>query len=68
MKNSERDFEIFRLRKEQYLNLNDIGKRFGLSQERVSVIVNDGKEQGYKVPNIRAARNWANEQDSGYGR
>lgn len=57
MKNRERDFEIFRLRKEQYLNLNVIGKRFGLSQERVRVIVNDLEEQGYNVQNFRAARN-----------
>ena len=64
MKNRERDFEIFRLRKEQYLNLNVIGKRFGLSQERVRVIVNDLEEQGYNVKNFRAARNGENDQAS----
>ena len=64
MKNRERDFEIFRLRKEQYLNLNVIGKRFGLRQERVRVIVNDLEEQGYNVQNFRAARNGENDQAS----
>lgn len=64
MKNRERDFEIFRLRKEQYLNLNVIGKRSGLSQERVRVIVNDLEEQRYNVQNFRAARNGENDQAS----
>ena len=54
MKNRERDFEIFRLRKEQYLNLKVIGDRLGLSQERVRVIVNDLEKQGYNVQNFRA--------------
>ena len=52
MKNHERDLEIFRLRKEQYLNLKVIGNRFGLSQERVRVIVNDLEEKGYNVQNF----------------
>ena len=62
MKNRERDFEIFRLRKEQYLNLKVIGNRFGLSQERVRVIVNDLEEKGYNVQNFRAARDGENNQ------
>jgi len=62
MKNRERDFEIFRLRKEQYLNLKVIGDRLGLSQERVRVIVNDMEDQGYNVQNFRAARDGENNQ------
>ena len=64
MKNRERDLEIFRLRKEQYLNLKVIGNRFGLSQERVRVIVNDLEEKGYNVQNFRAARDGENNQAS----
>jgi|TARA_R110000824_G_scaffold312534_1_gene499599 biotin operon repressor len=64
MKNRERDFEIFRLRKEQYLNLKVIGDRLGLSQERVRVIVNDLEKQGYNVQNFRAARDGENDQTS----
>jgi biotin operon repressor len=64
MKNRERDFEIFRLRKEQYLNLKVIGDRLGLSQERVRVIVNDLEKQGYNVQNFRAARDGKNDQTS----
>jgi len=64
MKNRERDFEIFRLRKEQYLNLKVIGDRLGLSQERVRVIVNDMEDQGYNVQNFRAARDGENNQTS----
>jgi len=64
MKNRERDFEIFRLRKEQYLNLKVIGDRLGLSQERVRVIVNDLEKQGYNVQNFRAARDRKNDQTS----
>ena len=64
MKNHERDLEIFRLRKEQYLNLKVIGNRFGLSQERVRVIVNDMEDQGYNVQNFRAARDGENNPTS----
>ena len=64
MKNRERDFEIFRLRKQQYLNLKVIGDRLGLSQERVRVIVNDLEKQGYNVQNFRAARDGENDQTS----
>lgn len=47
VKHKDRNEEIFRLRTDKFMNLRAIGKRFGLSQERVRVIVNDMEESGY---------------------
>lgn len=39
MKESARNLEIYRLRKEERMTLEAIGRRFGLSRERVRQLV-----------------------------
>jgi DNA-directed RNA polymerase sigma subunit (sigma70/sigma32) len=41
----ERNLEMHRLRKEKAMTLTAIGKRYGLTRERVRVIVNKIEEQ-----------------------
>jgi|TARA_R110001599_G_scaffold167192_7_gene357093 DNA-directed RNA polymerase sigma subunit (sigma70/sigma32) len=48
-----RDLEIFRLRKQQYLTLGFIAKKFDLSKERVRIIVKEMDKKGYDVSNFR---------------
>jgi DNA-directed RNA polymerase sigma subunit (sigma70/sigma32) len=51
----ERDAEMLRLWKEELMTLSAIGRKYGLSRERVRQIVN--KQRTKNVQDIRASRN-----------
>ena len=58
----ERNLEMNRLRKEKAMTLTAIGKRYGLTRERVRVIVNKVEEQNSNKHNqdIRTTRDGEN--------
>lgn len=51
----ERDAEMLRLWKEELMTLSAIGRKYGLSRERVRQIVK--KQRTKNVQDIRASRN-----------
>jgi DNA-directed RNA polymerase specialized sigma subunit len=60
MDTKQRDYQIYEMRTKYYMTMTAIGKRVGLSRERVRQIVKKvGENLGdYKnVQNIRASRN-----------
>jgi len=60
METKQRDYQIYEMRTKYYMTMTAIGKRVGLSRERVRQIVKKvGDNLGdYKnVQNIRASRN-----------
>lgn len=60
MDSKQRDYQIYEMRTKYYMTMTAIGKRVGLSRERVRQIVKKvGENLGdYKnVQNIRASRN-----------
>lgn len=60
MDSKQRDYQIYEMRTKYYMTMTAIGKRMGLSRERVRQIVKKvGENLGdYKdVQNIRASRN-----------
>jgi len=60
METKQRDYQIYEMRTKYYMTMTAIGKRVGLSRERVRQIVKKvGENLGdYKnVQNIRASRN-----------
>ena len=60
MDSKQRDYQIYEMRTKYYMTMTAIGKRVGLSRERVRQIVKKvGDNLGdYKdVQNIRASRN-----------
>mgnify|MGYP005987290057 CR=1 FL=1 len=60
METKQRDYQIYEMRTKYYMTMTAIGKRMGLSRERVRQIVKKvGENLGdYKdVQNIRASRN-----------
>jgi len=54
----KRDAEILRLWKEELMTLAAIGRKYGLSRERVRVIV--AKQRAKNVSNIRTSGNGEN--------
>ena len=60
METKQRDYQIYEMRTKYYMTMTAIGKRVGLSRERVRQIVKKvGDNLGdYKnVQNVRASRN-----------
>lgn len=60
MDSKQRDYQIYEMRTKYYMTMTAIGKRMGLSRERVRQIVKKvGENLGdYKdVQNIRSSRN-----------
>ena len=59
----ERNLEMHRLRKERAMTLTAIGKRYGLTRERVRVIVNKVEEQNANkdIQDIRTSRDGEND-------
>lgn len=60
METKQRDYQIYEMRTKYYMTMTAIGKRMGLSRERVRQIVKKvGENLGdYKdVQNIRSSRN-----------
>ena len=59
----ERNLEMHRLRKERAMTLTAIGKRYGLTRERVRVIVNKVEEQNANkdIQDIRTTRDGEND-------
>jgi|TARA_R110002110_G_scaffold1339_4_gene5597 DNA-directed RNA polymerase sigma subunit (sigma70/sigma32) len=58
----ERDEEILRLWKEELMTLSAIGKKYGLTRERVRQIV--AKQRAKNVSDIRTAGNGKNDDAS----
>ena len=59
----ERNLEMHRLRKERAMTLTAIGKRYGLTRERVRVIVNKVVEQNANK-DIQDIRTTGNREDN----
>ena len=59
----ERNLEMHRLRKERAMTLTAIGKRYGLTRERVRVIVNKVEEQNANK-DIQDIRPTGNREDN----
>jgi|DEB0MinimDraft_10_1074344.scaffolds.fasta_scaffold22275_4 transcriptional antiterminator len=63
MDNRERDFQIYEMRTKYYMTLTAIGKRMGLSRERVRQIikkVEDNPKDYGNVQNLRTTGNRKN--------
>jgi DNA-directed RNA polymerase sigma subunit (sigma70/sigma32) len=67
MDKKDRNFQIYEMRKKYYMTLTAIGKRMGLSRERVRQIVQHVEDnlKDYKnVQNLRASGNRKNNNAS----